>query len=219
MKIIDYVLNGVSVSNPDGTMPATVTNCKVVDGPGTIFSGTFPNALDFGAKGKMEAILNPASIQTSRFCLRVVFKINSNVTSRQNLVESNCLPFSMFLDKTANVNNFKVVVSVSPKEHGWSGTSTEYFKELKTNIWYTADLMYDTDTLAVFIDGVIISVHAFPFGTILKSAGNQLFIGTWTDRARNHFDGQMAAVQWYNDEMPTELESQLDERRSHPEWF
>ncbi len=219
MKIIDYVLDGVSVSNPDGTMPATVTNCKVVDGPGTIFSGDFPKALDFGAKGNVEVTLKPASIKTSRFCLRVVFKIDSNVTGRQNLVESSCLPFSMFLDKAGNANNFKVVTTVSPKEHGWSGTSTEYFKELKTNNWYTADLMYDTDTLAVFIDGIIISVHAFPFGTILKSAGDQLFIGTWTDRARNHFDGQMAAVQWYNNELPTELESQLDERRSHPEWF
>jgi len=219
MKIIDYVLTGTSVSNPDGTMPATVTNCAVVSGPGAIISGTFPKSLDFGTKGKVHATLNPANIQAARFCLRVVFKIDSNVTTRQNLVESTCLPFSMFIDKAGNANNFKVVVSVSPKEHGWSGTNTEFFKELKTNNWYTADLMYDTDTLAVFIDGIIISVHAYPFGTILKSAGNQLFIGTWTDGARNHFGGQIAAVQWYDDEIPPELESQLDERRSHPEWF
>ncbi len=219
MKIIDYVLTGTSVSNPDGTMPATVTNCAVVSGPGAIISGTFPKSLDFGTKGKVHATLNPANIQAARFCLRVVFKIDSNVTTRQNLVESTCLPFSMFIDKAGNANNFKIVVSVSPKEHGWSGTNTEFFKELKTNTWYTADLMYDTDTLAVFIDGIIISVHAYPFGTILKSAGNQLFIGTWTDGARNHFGGQIAAVQWYDDEIPPELESQLDERRSHPEWF
>ena len=219
MKIIDYILNGTSVSNPDSSIPAIVTNCTVVSGPGNIMSGNFPNALDLGTNGKLQAALTPAQIFTGKFCLRVVFKIDSAVTARQNLVESTCLPFSMFIDKASGTSDFKVVVSVSPAAHGWSGTSTEFFMDLKSGTWYTADLVYDTDTLAVFIDGTILSVHAYAFGTITKSTGNKLFIGTWVDGARNHFNGQMAAVQWYNDEIPPELETQLDERRSHPEWF
>jgi hypothetical protein len=220
MKLIDYILDSTTVANPDSSMPASVVNCSIVAGPGNISSGNFPKALDLGANGRLQSTLvTPAQILTSKFCLRVVFKISSPVIARQNLIESNCLPFSMFIDKASGSNDFKLAVSVAPKAHGWSGTTTEFFKDLKQNTWYTADLVYDTDTVAVFVDGIILSVHAFPNGNIEKSAGNKLFIGTWVDGARNHFNGQMAAVQWYNDEIPAELEAQLDERRSHPEWF
>ena len=217
--MIEYVLSSTTVSNPDSSMPAIVTNCTVVSGPGTISSGSFPKALDLGTNGNLQVALAPDSIKTGKFCLRVVFKTVLSISARQNLIESNCLPFSMFIDKADGVNDFKVVVSVNPKNHGWSGTTTEFFKDLKLNTWYTADLVYDLDTVAVFIDGIILSVHAFPFGTIEKFSGNQFFIGTWVDGARNQFNGHIAAVEWHNDNIPEELENQLDERRSHPEWF
>jgi hypothetical protein len=219
MKLIDYILDNTSISNSDGTMPAITTSCSVVAGPGTIDAGNFPKALDLGASGKLQVTLTPAQVLTSKFCVRVVFKINTPIAARQNLIESNCLPFSMFIDTASGSNDFKLAVSVSPKAHGWSGTTTEFFKDLKLNTWYTADLVYDTDTVAVFIDGVISSVHAFPFGNIEKTTSAQLFIGTWVDGIRNHFNGQMAAIQWYNGEIPIELEQQLDDRRSQPEWF
>jgi hypothetical protein len=219
MKVIDYSLGSAKVANPDGNMPATVTNCTIVPGPGTIAAGTFANALDFGTTGNIVTVLSPASISTSRFCIRVIFKTDTAISSRQNLVESNCLPFSIFLDKTAAPNSFNLAVSVAPKAHGWAGTTTEYFKTLQLGTWYTADLVYDTDTVAVFIDDTILSVHAFPSGMIEKFAGKELFIGAWVDRTRSHFNGQIAAVQWYDNEIPEILEAQLDERRSYPEWF
>lgn len=219
MKLIDYSLGSTKVANPDGKMPATVSNCTVVPGPGTIAAGTFKDALDLGTTGKIVTTLTPAAISTSRFCIRVVFKTDTAISARQNLVESNCLPFSIFLDKADAPNDFKLAVSVAAKVHGWAGTTTEFFKDLKLGTWYTADLVYDTDTVAVFIDDVILSVHAFPSGLIAKFANKQLFIGTWVDGNRNHFNGQLAAVQWYDNEIPESLEAQLDERRSHPEWF
>lgn len=219
MKLIDYTLATTSISNPDGTMPVNAINCTVVPGPGIIGAGNFPQALSLGTNGRIQVAITPAAINTKKFCIRTVFKIDTAVTARQNLVESTCLPFSMFLDKASGTNDFKLAISVSPKHYGWSGTTTEFFKDLKLGTWITADLVYDHDTLAVFINGVILSVHAYPNGLIEKATGNQLFIGTWVDGARNHFNGTMAAVQWYNDEIPAGLESQLDERRSHPEWF
>lgn len=219
MKLIDYTLGSTSICNPDGTMPVNATNCTVIPGPGIIGSGNFPNALDFGTSGRIIVPLTAAQITTKKYCIRTVFKVDAPVNGRQNLVESTCLPFSMFIDKAGGTNDFKVVVSVAPKFYSWSGTSTEYFKDLKLGQWITADLVYDTDTVAVFINGVILSVHAYPNGLIEKSTGTQLFIGTWVDGVRNHFNGKMASVQWYNDEIPADLENQLDERRSHPEWF
>lgn len=219
MKLIEYILEATSVANPDGKMPAQVTNCVVVPGPGNISAGTFNNALDLGTNGKLITTLSPAKVTTSKFCIRIIFKIDQPVTARQNLAESDCLPFSIFLDQATAPNDFKVAVSLAPKAHGWAGTTSANFRDLKLGTWYTADLAYDNDTVALFIDGVIVSVHAFPNGNIQKFTGKQLFIGTWVDGNRNHFNGKIAAVQWYDDEIPEALEAQLDERRSHPEWF
>jgi hypothetical protein len=219
MKLIDYALGATSISNPDGTMPVNAINCTVVPGPGITTAGNFPNALDFGVNGRIQVALTPAQVNTKKYCIRTVFKVDAPVTARQNLVESTCLPFSIFIDKAGAANKFKVVVSVAPKLYGWSGTSTEFFKDLQLGTWITADLVYDHDTVAVFINGTIISVHAYPNGTTEKGTGNQLFIGTWINGANNHFNGKMALVQWYNDEIPADLGAQLDERRSHAEWF
>lgn len=219
MKMIDYVLGNATVANPDGSMPATIINCTPTSGPGNLPAGNFPNAIDLGIDGHLQVSLNAAQITSARFCISIIFKVDNPVTARQNLIESTCLPFSMFIDKVGGSNDFKVCASVAPKNYGWSGTTTEFFKDLKLGTWYKADLVYDTDTVAVFIDEKIVSVHAFPIGLIEKSNGNQLFIGTWVDGARNHLNGKIAAVQWYNDEIPAELEKQLDERRGQAEWF
>jgi len=87
--------------------------------------------------------------------------------------------------------------SVSPQAHGWSGASSRFGDPLKPGVWYTADLVYDNDTVGVFVNGEIVSVHAFPQGNITLFPGNQLFIGSWVDGARNHFNGTIAAVQWF----------------------
>ncbi len=219
MKLIEYVLAGQAVSNQDGTLPAQVTKCTVVPGPGAMPHGNYPNALDFGIDGKISAVLPVASITTKQFCIRTVFKINQAVTDRFNLVESASLPFAMFLDKAGGTNDFRIEVAVAPKAHGWSGTSSLFFTDLKLDKWYTADLVYDMDTAGLFIDGTLVSVHAFLKGTIQKFSGNRLYIGSWVDGSKYHFPGQIAAVTWYDDEIPAELEKQLDERRSHAEWF
>ena len=150
--------------------------------------------------------------------MRIVFQANSPVSGRQNLVESNLLPFALFLTERERLTDFDIVASVAPKAHGWRTANTRFAKGLKVNIWYTADLVYDVDTVGLFINGQIVSVHAFPQGTIEKFSGSSLFVGTWVDGVRNHFNGKIAALQLYEG-IPETLESQLDERRSYPEWF
>jgi LGFP repeat len=142
------------------------------------------------------------------------------VTSRQTLVESDLLPFSLFIDKGTGTSNFNMVASVKPDYSDWGSASTQNSKDMKTGIWYTADLVFDLDTVAVFIDGIVIAVYAFPESVIIKSTiGKNLYIGTWTDGSKHHFSGKMAMLQWYNDEIPAPLVEQITERRNHPEWF
>lgn len=215
-KIIDYTLDSLTPANPDGSFPATVTGCTVVAGPGDTTLGAYPQALDFSAEGKLEATLPLASLDAKKFCVRLVFKVDNAVTARQALAESNALPFSFYLIPGTGTSDFHLVSSVTTAAYGPGRASTEYFVDLSLGTWYAADLVYDTDTLAVFVNGVIYSVHAFPDGTIAGTEG-KLFVGT-SASGTDQFKGAMAALQLHAD-IPIDLEAPLDERRSHPQWY
>jgi hypothetical protein len=216
--IVDFSFDSVNLKNPDGSLPVTAINCTQVAGPGTNVLGNYSNALDFGTTGKVSLQLPQDKLSYVKFCARVAFQATVPVTGRENLLESNLLPFSLTIDKTNGTNEFKVVATVNNAINGWCGTTTEFFTHLQTNKWYVADLVYDVDTLGLFIDGNLVSVHAFPNGTLATMTGKDLDIGVWVDGARNHFAGQIAAVKLYAG-IPADLEAALDEHRTSPEWF
>jgi hypothetical protein len=216
-KIIDYTLDSLTPANPDASCPATVTGCTVVTGPGATALGAYPHALDFSAGGRLKAVLPLANLNVKKFCVRLVFQVANAVTARQTLTESNALPFSLYLMPGAGASNFFLVSAVTTGTYGTGKASTEFFVDLHLGTWYVADLVYDTDTLAVFVNGAIYSVHAFPDGTIAAGTADQLFAGT-SSGGMDPFAGTMAALQLHDD-IPLELEAQLDERRSHPQWF
>jgi hypothetical protein len=216
-KIIDYTLNSLAPANPDGSSPATVTGCTVVVGPGATTLGTYPKALRFGAKGQLRATLSIANLNTKKFCVRLVFKVDKAVTARQMLTESNALPFSLYLIPGTGTSDFHLVSAVTTSAYGLGKASTEFFTDLHLGTWYAADLVYDTDTLAVFVNGIIYSVHAFPDGTVAPGTADQLFAGISSGGA-DSFKGAMAALQLHGD-IPIDVEAPLDERRSHPQWY
>jgi hypothetical protein len=215
-KIIDYTLNSLSPANPDASCPATVTGCSVVAGPGATTLGTYPEALDFSTSGQLRATLPLGKLNAKKFCVRLVFKVDNAVTLRQTLTESNAIPFSFYLVAGTGTSDFHLVSAVTTNLYGVGTASTEFFIDLRLGTWYAADLVYDTDTLAVFVNGVIYSVHAFPDGTIGLGTADQLFAGT-SGSGADSFKGAMAALQ-VHDDIPIELETAVDERRSHPQW-
>jgi len=189
----------------------------VVPGPGVTVAGDFPKALNLGALGRGAVGVSALAIDRRQFTLRVVFQANSPATVRANLLESNRLPVALWLAPRSSTE-FDLVASVAPEVHGWHQASTRFAAGLKPGVWYVADLVYDIDTVALFVDEAIVSVHAFWWGAIDEFAGHDLFVGTWVDGARDHFDGKIAAIQWLAG-IPTALGAELDERRAHPEWF
>ena len=215
--LLNYKLKNTTVSNPDGSFPITFSDATVVTGPGLTSFGKYPNALDLGLSGKAALDVSTLDIDRRRFTLRVVFQANGPVTKRANLLESNRLPFALFL-VPRNSTEFDLVASVSPVVHGWRAASTRFATGLRPGVWYVADLVYDIDTVALFVDGAIVSVHAFLWGEMEAFTGQNLYVGTWVDGARDHFDGKIAGIEWWAG-IPEELHAQVDERRSYPEWF
>ncbi|MEO7457991.1 MAG: hypothetical protein ABIY52_17170 [Gemmatimonadaceae bacterium] len=216
--VIDYTLDSLSPANADASYPATVTGCAVSAGPGAIPAGTFPQALDFSAGGELSVALPRAKWNDVRFAVRVVFQVPTAVTTRQALVASSALPISLVVVPGSNGSAFHLVASVATTATGAGVASTQYLLTLQLGTWYTADLVYDTDTLALFVDDVVYSVHAFPNGAVGAAPGTDLVAGVATDGTSDAFKGSMAAIQVYDD-IPLALETQLDERRSHPQWF
>jgi hypothetical protein len=217
-KIVDYTLDSSSPANPDASCPATtVGSCPVVAGPHATTLGDFPKALNFGASGELVTTLPVSELNRSKFAVRLVFKVDAAVTATQTLAESNALPFNFSIAPGSGSSDFFLLASVTTSSFDTGSASTEYFLDLHMATWYTADLVYDTDTLAVFVDGALYSVHAFPEGTLAPATGDKLFIGR-TGSNTNQFTGKMAALQLHAD-IPLELEAQLDEFRSHPQWY
>jgi len=138
--------------------------------------------------------------------------------SRQNLLESNRLPFSLHIYKGSEDDNFIAEASIALSFYRWKSVSTLFSRSLKFGVWYTLDLAYDTDTLAIFVNGSIAALHAFPIGKIRPHQGHELHIGTRVDGVKYHFNGKIAALQLWSG-IPPELEKQIDEHRNYPEWF
>lgn len=216
--LIDYAFKDTTVSSADSSFTVEFSGATITTGPGTTPLGSFEKALDLGASGKAAVDLTGLSPDLARFCIRFVFQAATAAGSRQNLVESTLLPFSLFLDKGDKAGELNLVASVSPKAHGWQGADTRFKKGLKPGVWYTADLVYDKDTVGLFVDDTVVGVHAFPKGSIAKGDGKKLFIGTWVNGSSHHFGGSIAALQWYAG-IPEEIAAKLDEARGVPEWF
>ncbi|MBL9127452.1 MAG: hypothetical protein JNL97_07395 [Verrucomicrobiales bacterium] len=217
-KLIDYILASPNVANPDGTRPVAFQGATVVPGPGATVLGDLPNALNLAGTGRASVSVAGLAVNARRFTIRLVFQANAASPDRQNLVESNLLPFAIYLVPGAAAGTLDLVARLAPKAHGWSGPSTQFLESIRPGVWYTLDFAYDADTAALFLDGELIAVHAFPRGFVELFPGNQLYFGTWVDGRRNPFNGKLAAFQWL-DGIPEELESRLDERRTHPQWF
>ena len=216
--IVDYTLDSTNPANPDASVPATVAGCTVGVGPGVTTLGTYPAALDFGAAASLASHLPLPALDRVKFTLRAVFKVDVKPANRQSLVASTSLPLRLAIEPGSGTSDFHLVAGVGLAVPGAGQASTQFLMDLKLGIWYAADLVYDTDTLGLFVNGVVRSVRAYPAGTLAAANGDMLFAGVAADGLNEHFVGSLAALQLHAD-IPIELEAQVDERRSHPQWF
>ena len=215
--LFDYALTKTKVTNPDHTHAAVVTDCTPVTVPGSTPYGPISDALVFGASSSIVAPFPTASVDAKRFTVRVIFRVTSAVTTRQNLVESTCLPFSVHLLPGSGATTFQAVGTVNNVRNGWSGAATLERIALQLNHWYALDLVYDIDTLALFVDKQRIAVSTFPSGALAPLVAGELVLGVHPDKVRFHFIGDMARAQVFAD-IPEDLEAREDESRATAEW-
>ena len=217
--LINYNFQSLDVQNPDGTRPAHVENCLMTTGPGDVFGfGNLPNAISFKNNGTVSVQVNKNEHDFKQFTMSCVFKLNTRITKRTNLFETSALPFAVTLNKTENPNQFMVSAHIKAKEHGWAGESTMHDTVLGYGVWYHLHVVYDIDTLGIFINKNLVSVHSFPNGELKPLTGNRMYIGTWVDGSKYQFKGDIAHISFCKG-IPNSLKTKLNASRRLPVWF
>ncbi len=208
--ILNYSFKADSVSNPDGTASAQVTNCNIVAGPGQTEIGDFANALDFSRKGKLEVNLSYLP-ELPKFCFRVLLQ-SGKVEDRQIVLFCSGLPIRILFEKTAASAEVRLIVKIKHAQSGWSEVTTK----VVTDTWLLLDVAFDMDTMAVFINNKLVGITAFSSVELAQANEQRLAIG-WVDPEKEAFTGKMAALQII-DGIPENLENVLDAQRGKPEW-
>ncbi|MFD2909687.1 hypothetical protein ACFSX9_13195 [Flavobacterium ardleyense] len=222
--LLDFKLDKSTVESMVGSYNVSFNNATTIQGPNQTVFGYYPEGIMLGKGGNASCIIRNLKPNSDQFCINVCFKATDTTPDRQTIVSSDLLPFSISLIRDGNSKSkFHAIAEVKPDNHDWGGCDTEWKKSpviLQKDKWYSISLVYDVDTVALFLEGQIISVHAFPGGRFEKTRTpmNKLFFGTDIDGESNPFNGGLSVVQWY-DGIPYDFETQLDKQRTSSEWF
>ena len=129
--IISYKFDNATPTHSIGNHPVNFSNVKVVEGPGKTSMGKLEKALDLGRSGRGITLIEGLKTDKSRFTIQVCFKSTNSVTSRENLVESNFLPFSIYLTPAKTTSKLNIIATVGNNTHGWNGVSTQFKRQSK----------------------------------------------------------------------------------------
>ncbi len=226
--VIDYLLDRPTVSNPDGSLSISfpTANIETFGSPLTIQGDTYYGCIDLSSspRGSSVDISGVSSLNKNRFHARVVFWTPAISSGQQNLIDSDRLPFSLSLRATTT-GLIQLVSSVQSSTVGWQAATTgladltplHSSPFVTPDQWHVADLVYDTDTLGHFLDGVPVGIHGFgDRGGITLADVGSLTIGGSTDALA--FKGQLATVR-VDAGIPVELEALLDQKRVTAQWY
>jgi hypothetical protein len=214
--LLDYALTKASTTSAGGSHAAAFTGVTPITGPGTTAIGSYPKAIELSATAQAVVDLTGLSPDRSRFTIDVTLRVDAVPAGRQVILDCAELPFTVAVAPGTAAGTFAVEATVGIAAGAKTGVSTAFAASLQPGAWYTATVAYDVDTLAIFVDNVISSVHGYPQGAITAAGAQSLTIGSAADGSA-HFVGALAAVRW-NDDIPSNLEVQLDDRRSGAEW-
>jgi hypothetical protein len=213
---INYTFTGINVANPDGSLQTTLpADATIGDGPGDFHGQSLPGAARLGNSSAIQIDIQTVNIiNESRFNVSVAFNLDNNFSGRQVLAESERLPFILELDGMGA--SVKLIASV--KTMSWHGTDSYSSPSVGPGQWHFAQLVYDMDTLFVFLDGSPVGCHGFGAnGNISISEATKTVIVGGKD-AENRFRGQLAAFR-LGFGVPIEIEPLMDNQRFSPQWF
>jgi hypothetical protein len=241
--ILDYKINSSTVANAAGGGYPLTFNAGTVSsgGPGSILGETglssFISLTGQVATGQVD--LTNLNIDTNRFHARIVFRVPSSLivpapdATNPQMVLLFCdrpyfiLQIVSVLDTTISPAGAALKIQASCSNFYSLWTATEIYTHKATvtrDVWHVADLVYDFDTLGIFLDQTFVGLTAFenvlftpsPTNSYLRVGGNLLF--GHGEAVLGHFGGDVAGLRLENDLQIT-WENLLDAQRQTAQWF
>jgi LGFP repeat len=139
----------------------------------------------------------------------------SNVQTKDLTSTPPRLPFTLELYGTGTFT-VKLIASIRTASSSWRSTDAST-ANVSAGTWHRADLVFNRDTLAVFLDGAIVGLHAFEPSVLLDMSLSRKTINLGGKHLGNRFHGKFAAFR-VETTVPEDLRALLDEQRNTPQW-
>lgn len=215
---LEYELSKLNPKDANGDHQISLTGGSLVDAPAAapIPVGTKSVRL----AGLVAASTNVSDIvlDTKSFTIRAVIRLPAALAAPETIVDSDRFPFGLRVEPGIAAGAATLVTAFNSKKFGWRAADTRYVSPpIGVGIWYTLDLAYDGDTLALFVDEQLVSLQAFPQGAPANMAGKMLYVGSRAD-GQQKYSGDIAALQLMSG-IPDAHKAKIDEARTTAGWY
>jgi hypothetical protein len=188
--VVDYRFGKQPVTNPDGTIPATISGGSTVAGPGLTPFGNLTSAMHFATSAHVNAAPPAALIDPRRFCVRLLLRVTAAMTDRTNLFESAHPACSMHLVPPTGRGEFRALGWVHNARNGWTAVDTANRLDLRLSRWFTFDGMRPRYGWRL-CDGDLAALSAFPDGSPVLASAADFVVGIFTDLKRFRSPGTL----------------------------
>ncbi|KAF2463740.1 uncharacterized protein BDR25DRAFT_307620 [Lindgomyces ingoldianus] len=207
--ILEYTFNEKVINDAEGVFPIILPpDAEIGSGPGS------SRSVHLGPSGGFQADISKVPCgDVSKFHVNIIFNLNDEFDGRQVLAECEKIPFT--LELIGGGGSVRLVGSVCSVTVDWRSTES-WHSNIRSGIWHSADLIYDGETLTLFLDRRIVAYHSFGAAGQLsiEPAARSLLIGGQDGTA---FDGKIASFK-LSREIPYDLQCLANHLRTTPEW-
>lgn len=179
----------------------------IVSGPGSSKSMSLAEA-----RNCLPIDISNSTTSDRCFYVRQVFRYESSFKGHQHLAQSERVPFH--LELVSDGSSVKLAGSAATTMTGWRSVQSEV--EVAADEWHSAELVFDRDILALFLDHHPAGCYGFNQTSIdIDESQTEVFIGGMIPATR--FRGQVADFQ-ISTEIPYDLHVAMSNLRATPQY-
>jgi hypothetical protein len=215
--LLSYRLDG-KLTSRDGSHALQGVPGPIVAGPGDTILGPHPKAMRFGGTSHLFTPLAGGVVPPRAWTLRMLVQPTAG-TGRELLCRCETVPFALTLTAGDVPERRGLMAIVTAQAHGGQGINSVRSANVTVNAgtWYLLDLVYDHDTLGLFVNQQLVVPFGLADGRLAAAPSGRLLLGGEADGAAR-FRGAVAGVQVLAG-APAVLSRRLEAGRSAPHWY
>jgi len=207
--IVDYTFDSAELKNPDGSLLTNLPRgASIVAGPGP------RKAVDLGGAPAIDIDISSIDLPLENlYHVKLFFNLDGPFEGHQILAQSDRIPFK--LGVFGRSPTVYLEASTCTTVGSWQ-SSTDH-EPVTPGEWHSADLIYDNDTLVLFLDSRAIACHGFGRNRSLAFDPSARTVSVGGLNASTRFHGRIACFSLSTD-LPLELRTSCLRQRETPQW-